>query len=115
MDERRRSRLSGNIAQALMEIIARDTSDPRLACILFTRVKLSRDGSHATVFFETSGTDEQREAAVEAVGSASAWLRRNLASMLSLRTVPVLSFIHDLSGEKGDRVLGIMRELGDDS
>jgi ribosome-binding factor A len=114
MDERRRSRVSGDIRQALMEVIARDTSDPRLRGVLVTRVKVSRDGSHASVFYETSGTEEEREAAVEAVASAVSYLRRNMASMLSLRTVPALSFVHDLSGEQGDRVLGIMRELGDD-
>jgi ribosome-binding factor A len=114
MDDRRRSRVSGDIRQALMEVISRDTSDPRLGSILVTRVKVSRDGSHATVFYETAGTGEEREAAVAAVDSATSYLRRNMAPMLSLRTVPALSFVHDLSGEQGDRVLGIMRELDDD-
>jgi len=98
-----------------MEIVSRETSDPRLGRIIVTRVKVSRDGSHASVFYETSGTDEQQSEAVEAVESAAAFLRRGLASMLSLRTVPALSFVHDESGEEGDRVLGIMRGLGDES
>lgn len=114
MDERRRSRIAGDIRQALAEVVSRETSDPRLRGVVMTLVKVSRDGSHATVFFETTGSPEEQESAAAAVESAASYLRRNMAPMLGLRTVPVLSFVHDRSGEQGDRVLGIMRELGDD-
>lgn len=111
MDERRRQRISGDIREAISQIIARSSSDPRLQLVSISRVKLSRDGSHASVFYETAGDADQRRESCEAVDSASGFIRRNLASMVHTRTVPVLSFVHDVSGEEGDRVLGMIEEL----
>ncbi len=111
MDERRRKRISGDIREALSELLTRSTSDPRLEQVSISRVKISRDGSHASVFFETSGTEEQRKEACLAVDSASGYIRRSLASMIHLRTVPVLSFVHDVSGEQGDRIINLIEDL----
>lgn len=114
MDERRRQRLSTDIQQVLEEVLARDVSDKRLRYVHLTRVKLSRDASHATLFYETTGSEEQREEAVEAMESASGFLRSRIASKVNMRSAPALSLVHDTSGEKGDRILGIIRELEED-
>lgn len=114
MDERRRQRVSTDIRQVLGELLSREVSDSRLIDVTITRVKLSRDGSHASVFFETAGSETECRETCDAMKSASGYLRSLLASRISLRIVPVLSFVHDTSGEKGDRVIGIMRELEDD-
>lgn len=114
MDDRRRSRLEVDIRQIIGEILSRNVSDERLRNVGITRVKLSRDGSHATLFYETAGTDTERQDAYEAMKSARGFLRSQLASRIRMRTVPVLSLVKDESGEKGDRILNIMRELSDD-
>ncbi len=114
MNERKRSRLSGDIRRILEETIIRDVSDDRLKNILITRVKLARDGSHATVFFETTGSETDSEETCRAMKSASGFLRSRLADAISMRTVPVLSFVHDSSGKDGDKVLNIMRNLDSD-
>lgn len=114
MNERKRSRLSGDIRRILEETIIRDVSDDRLQNVLITRVKLARDGSHATVFFETTGSETDSEEACSAMKSASGFLRSKLADAIRMRTVPVLSFVHDSSGKDGDKVLGIMKNLDSD-
>ncbi|MCK5063843.1 MAG: 30S ribosome-binding factor RbfA [Candidatus Fermentibacteraceae bacterium] len=114
MDERKISRLSGDIQRILEEVIIQDVSDERLQNVLITRVKLARDGSHATVFFETTGSETDSEDACAAMKSAAGFLRSKLADGIRMRTVPVLSFVHDSSGKDGDRVLGIMRNLDTD-
>lgn len=114
MNERKISRLSGDIRRILEETIIRDVSDDRLQNILITRVKLARDGSHATVFFETTGSETDSEEACTAMKSAAGFLRSKLADAIRMRTVPVLSFVHDSSGKDGDKVLGIMKELDND-
>ena len=114
MDERRRSRLSGDIRQMVGEILSKDVSDERLCNVSVTRVKLSRDGSHATLFYEVSGTDEEKHHACDAMELAKGFLRSQLASRIRMRTVPVLSLVHDESLEKGDRILNIMRKLSSD-
>lgn len=111
MDERRRNRLSGDIRNAITELLSGAASDPRLQYVHITRVKLSRDASHATVFFETTGSAKEREDACGSMKSAAGFIRRGIASRMRLRIVPALSLVHDTSGEEGDRVLGIMREI----
>jgi ribosome-binding factor A len=114
MNERRRQRLEVDIREDVGEILSRDISDERLKNLSITRVKLSRDGSNATLFFGITGTEEERQDAFEAMESAKGYLRSKLASMIRMRTVPILSFVKDDSGEKGDKVLNIMRELDTD-
>jgi ribosome-binding factor A len=114
MDKRRRHRLEGDIRQTVGEILSREVSDERLKKVNITRVKLSRDGSHATLFFEVPGSDEEKRDSSEAMELAKGYFRSQLASRIRMRTVPALSFVLDESGEKGDRILNIMRELSND-
>ena len=114
MDERRRSRLEADIRQIVGETLSRSVSDKRLRNVSISRVKLSRDGSHASLFYETAGTETEKQDAFEAMKSAKGFLRSQLASRIRMRTVPVLSLVKDESGEEGDKILNIMRELSND-
>lgn len=114
MDERRRQRLSGDILQVLQDVISREVSDERLQRVHCTRIKLSRDGSHATLFYEVTGTEEQRLESSEAMDSARGFLRSRIASGIRMRAAPALSLVLDRSGEEGDRTLEVIRELEDD-
>ncbi|MCD4701089.1 MAG: 30S ribosome-binding factor RbfA [Candidatus Aegiribacteria sp.] len=114
MDDRRIARLEVDIRQILEETLIRNVSDERLLNVTITRAKLSRDGSHATLFYEMTGTDTERQDASEAIESAKGFLRSQLASRIKMRSVPALSLVKDESGEKGDRILNIMRKLSDD-
>ena len=114
MNDRRRQRLEVDIREDIGEILSRDVSDERLKNMSITRVKLSRDGSNATLFFEITGTEEEQQDAFKAMESAKGYLRSKLAFGIKMRTVPILSFVKDESGKKGDTVLNIMRELDND-
>ncbi len=109
MDRRRLTRLEGDIRLKLMDILQRDVSDPRLSGVFITGLRLSRDASHATVLYEpTSGSEEDAE---DAITAASGYIRSRLASVLSLRTVPALSFHLDRSGERSEDVLRTIRRM----
>lgn len=114
MNERTRKRLTSDIHQAFAEILAREASDDRLRNVNVTRVKLSGDGSHLTLFYETLGDAEEQNEAEKAMRSARGFLRSQLASRIRMRTVPDISMVRDDSGEKGDRTLSILRELSSD-
>jgi len=114
MDERKRQRLEGDIRQKVGEVLFRDVSDERLQNVSISRVKLSRDGSNATIFYEAAGTPNEKQDACDAMESAKGYIRSQLASSIRMRSVPILSFVSDESGEKGDKVLNIMRELDND-
>lgn len=114
MDDRRIARVREIMHREIASILEREISDPRLGFVTVTRVKLSSDCSHATVFFSTMGTDEERAQTIEAVDSSHGYIRSLLADRIRLRTVPALSFVHDTSIEDGNRVLRLIRELNED-
>jgi len=112
LNERRRQRLSGDLLAAVEEILAREVSDARLRAVHVTGVKLSRDGSHATLFYEVTETSvNRREDVRNAMESAKGFIRSRLASRMKLKSVPILSLVLDSSGEEGDRVIRLIREL----
>lgn len=114
MNERTRKRLASDIRHALADILAREVSDDRLKNVNITRVKLSGDGSHMTLFYETLGDAEEKKESDNAMRSARGFLRSQLASRIRMRTVPDISIVRDDSGEKGDRTLSILRDLSSD-
>jgi ribosome-binding factor A len=78
--------------------------DPRVRLVTLTGVELSRDGSHAKVFFTTLGAPADVEETQEGLDRAAGFLRSNLAHRLSTRTVPELHFAYDESIERGVRI-----------
>jgi ribosome-binding factor A len=69
--------------------------------VTLTGVELSRDQSHAKVFFTTLGPSEDVAACAEGLTRAAGFLRGGLAHRLSTRTVPELHFAYDDSIERG--------------
>ena len=116
----RNERIAEQVRGELSRLIRDETSDPRIGLLTLTRVKLSPDLSTATVFWSPldvhheSDTEETSKGLVSAAG----FLRTRLASELTLRRTPALSFRHDRSIEEGSRTLALLRslpELGDDA
>ncbi len=87
-------------------------NDPRLAHIItIVHVGVSRDLKHAKVFTSVLGKLEERKAVVETLNRASGFLRRELITRLSMKTVPFLSFVQDDSIEKGAHLLSRISEV----
>jgi ribosome-binding factor A len=107
----RTERLDSQIQQELMQLLQRDLKDPRVGFATITRVETSRDLGHARVWVSVYGTDAEQAASMDALRSATPWLRRQLGERLRLRHVPQLSIRADDSIESGDRVLRILREI----
>lgn len=111
MDEKRRAHLAEEMRVVLSDIITRRTSDPRLQLLTITKVKLSRDASHATIFYSTTGSEDAREETCKAVKRAYGFLRSGIASEMRLRVVPELSFVHDKTVEEGNKIIDIINGL----
>ena len=111
----RTQRLDSQIQQELMQLLQRDLKDPRVGFATITRVETSRDLGHAKIWVSVYGTDAERAASIEALSSATPWLRRRLGERLRLRHVPQLSIRADDSIESGDRVLRILRDIEADA
>ena len=109
---RRTERVNVLLRQQLSEIIARDMKDPRLAPIItIVHVGVSRDLRYARVFTSVLGSPEESKVAVETLNAASGFLRRELTTRVSLKTIPFLSFVADDSIEKGTYLLNKITEV----
>jgi ribosome-binding factor A len=107
----RTDRLDSQIRAELMQLLQREMKDPRVGFATITRVETARDLGSARVWVSVLGTDAERNEALDALKDAAPWLRRQLASRLTIRHVPQLVIRHDDSIEAGDRVLRLLREI----
>jgi ribosome-binding factor A len=106
----RRDRISEQIQRELAELIRLEVRDPRVHMVTLTGVELSRDGSHAKVFFTVLGSESDAEDTREGLQRAAGFLRSSLAHRLSTRSVPELHFAYDESVARGARLAKLIDE-----
>jgi ribosome-binding factor A len=110
MSTARLARIADQIQRELSELVREELRDPRVKMVTITGVEVSRDQSHAKVWFTTLGTAENAEACGEGLSRAAGFLRAGLAHRLSTRTVPELHFSYDESIERGVRLSRLIDE-----
>lgn len=101
----RSRRIEEQIQRLLSGAIAGQLRDPRVASVVITEVRASRDLSVAWVSYSLFGTEGRPSpetlADVQAgLDSAAGFLRSRLAGELATRTVPELRFQFDESGQR---------------
>jgi ribosome-binding factor A len=106
----RRARIADQLQRELAELIRTELRDPRVGMITLTGVELSRDQSHAKVFFTVLGPESAAEAAREGLQRAAGFLRSGIAHRLTTRSVPQLAFAYDESVERGARLTRLIDE-----
>ena len=114
MSARRRRQVGSILREELSQIILREMNDPRLGFASILRVEVAPDMSFARVFVSVFGSQEEREATIDALEHASGFIRRQLAPRLSLRTIPRLRFVLDRSMEHAENVSRILAEFEDE-
>jgi ribosome-binding factor A len=105
----RTERIGTALQRELVEILRDQVKDPRLKRVTIQEARVSRDLSHAKVYFTCFPLDEgAAEQASLLNGRLAGFLRTELAHRMRLRTVPQLKFVHDESiahGEHIDRLI----------
>jgi ribosome-binding factor A len=115
----RTARLNESILEVLADELER-MSDPRLELVTFTGVDVSRDLSHATVFYSTlgattaGGSESFASDAATALGTAASHFRGVLGRRLRIRQVPKLSFEVDSGIMTDQRIEEILRGIHQD-
>lgn len=99
----RSDRVGEQLQRALSEIIRDKLDDPRFRLVTITEVRVTRDLSHARVFFSTLDDLDHGEV-TRALVRAGGFLRGELGRMLVLRVVPNLHFEYDETMEQGQRL-----------
>ena len=106
----RQARIADQIQRELAELVRLEVRDPRVGMVTITGVELSRDQSHAKVYFTVLGAASDGEQAREGLQRAAGFLRTQLAHRLTTRTVPTLAFAYDESVERGVRLSRLIDE-----
>ena len=107
----RNQRLEGEIRSVLSELLRFEVNDPRLEDVTVSAIQLSRDRTHARVYYSVLGDDERERQAGDGFAAAAPFLRRELGQRMRLRTVPSLEFARDTSYEYGDRIERLLDSL----
>ena len=115
----RTGRLGEEIKKIISELLVRGLKDPRLsAMISVTAVKVTNDGSYATVFLSVLGlnpdeekAEKQQQDTLDALNSAKGFIRKEIGRQVKLRHVPDLIFKIDKSLEYGRHISKIINSL----
>ena len=109
----RTQRVSHFLHEELARLLQTTVRDPRVQQVNLTGVEVSRDLSHARVFFTLmSDVSEAERSEINGVLSkASGFLRSELAKRSSMRTVPRISFRFDESVGRGRDMESLLREV----
>jgi ribosome-binding factor A len=106
----RSARIADQIQRELAQVIRLEMRDPRVGLVTLTGVELSRDQSHAKVFFTVLGSTSDSGDSLEGLQRAAGFLRSELARRLTTRKVPELHFTFDESVERGVRLSQLIDE-----
>jgi ribosome-binding factor A len=96
----RSERLSSQIQRELARLVQTSLKDPRLSMPSILEVQVSKDLSHARVFFSVLDPEDAADC-LTALNGASGFLQREIGKTLKSRLTPKLSFIYDDTDIRG--------------
>ena len=103
----RQDRVQEQIMRDLADLTRTGLKDPRAGFITITEVELTRDYSHATVWY-TVMDEKTREVTAEALDNAKGHLRSELAKRIKVLKTPELHFEYDESIERGMNISSLI-------
>lgn len=109
-DYSRTLRVADQIQRELADLIQHEIKDPRIRQVTITAVEVTRDYSHAKVFYTMLGSREEKFLVENGLEHAKGFLRSNLSHRMKLRITPQLQFIYDESVERGVRLSKLIDE-----
>lgn len=92
-------RVKEQVMREMAELVRTGLKDPRAGFITINDVEVTRDYSHATVYYTV--LDNTREASAQALENAKGFLRSELSKRISVFRTPELHFVYDESLERG--------------
>lgn len=110
----RLKRIADGIKQLLSEmLVTGQVSDPRLAGVFITDVKVDRELSFATIYVSALEGKERAAEIIDGLEHAAGYLRSSLAKEIHLRTFPALRFYWDETPERAERIERLIDSLSD--
>lgn len=111
----RTQRVSELIRRELATVIAREMDDPRVRFVSITAVEVSRDLRNAKVYVTQIDAAADAALDVRSLQKAAGFLRKRLADVLTLKTMPALTFVYDHSIERGVELTRLIEQSAPDT
>lgn len=97
----RSDRVADQLQRELAELIRDELKDPRIGMVTLREVNVTRDLSHAKVYFSVLGGEATPTEVAKGLNHATGFLRAQLGRRMRLRVLPTLKFLFDDSAERG--------------
>ncbi len=94
-DPARARKVADQVKVVVAEHLEHRVKDERLGFVTITDVRVTGDLQHATVFYTTYGSEEERTATAAGLESAKGKVRTAVGQALGIRLTPSLEFIPD--------------------
>ena len=112
---RRPEKVAELVREEIVQIVGYELEDPRVAGVTVTDVRMSENLREARVYVTVEGGDGEAAQAMRALNKAALYVRRQLASALSLRHAPQIFFVRDTVEERASRVDQLLGEIARES
>ena len=109
-ENQRPKRVAGAIMEELTLLLLHQARDPRLQAVNITRVEVSPDLKHATVFFNLLPGENQKTA-IRGLEKARGFFRGRIAKTLNLRYTPKLVFRYDRAADDLNHMEQLLHEI----
>lgn len=107
-------RLNSTYIKEISYILANEIKDKDIKFITITDCKVTNDLSFAKVYF-TVLDDARKKETLEALNSASGFIRKCLAERVDVRHTPELTFVYDESIAYGKKIENIIEKIHKDN
>ena len=104
----RADRVAQQIQRDIAELIRGELDHPKAKLVTITDVEVTRDYSHAKIFYTILGDVEETKEMAETLEHAKGYLRSELARGISLYKMPELHFEYDHSVENGVKLSSLI-------
>lgn len=111
MNKIRQGRIEERIRSIMGELFLRQLRDPRLHGVTITDVKVDRELQFADLYVSALGDENRQTEVMAGLKSAVGFLRREIAGVLQLRTMPILRFHWDPLLAQAEQINRILDQL----
>ena len=108
----RNERIAEEIKKAASLIINNELKDPLIdGLVSVTRVDVTRDLRHATIFISFYGDNAKKNTTFDVIQKAKGFIRYELANQLRIKYMPEISIKLDESIEYGFRIDKLLKDI----
>jgi ribosome-binding factor A len=111
---KRAVRVGDQLLREIADLIVTRVRDPRVKWVTLTGIDLSNDLRHAKVYYSVMGEEKDYLRTQAGLDSAKGFIKKEVGSRMDLKYMPDITFKHDPSLEKGDRMEKILEGLRPD-